>query len=323
MALRDGASIIEAARTALDERMRAEPQVVVLGEDVGEGGPFGLTKGLAETHGEERVRNTPISEAAVMGAAIGLSLGGKRPFVDLMFNDFATVASDQLFNHAAKIHFMSGGRYSVPLVVWTVGGAGTRWGAQHSQRLDGWFAQVPGIKVLAPSTPAAAYAAVTEAIVDPDPVVVLADRSLLFGSRGLPGDDGIDPWCARQVLQGDGLTVVTTGRLVHLAYEVAVAAGFSVDLLDVQRLAPLDLRPILESLERTARLLIVHDEAGDAGAAAALLAAVYERGFWLLDAPVGRLTSPATPVPAAAALEDAYCITAEKIESAMRSVLEA
>jgi pyruvate/2-oxoglutarate/acetoin dehydrogenase E1 component len=323
MALRSSASMIEAARTALDERMHAEAGVVVLGEDVVEGGPFGLTKGLAERHGNERLRNTPISEAAVMGAAIGLALGEKRPFVDLMFNDFMTVASDQLFNHAAKIRFMSGGRYSIPLVVWTVGGAGTRWGAQHSQRLDGWFAQVPGLKVLAPSTPAAAYAAVTEAIADPDPVVVLADRSLLFESGGLPGDERIDPWRARRVLDGDRLTVVATGRLVHLARDVALAADLSVDLLDVQCIAPLDIQPILESLERTARILIVHDEAGGAGAAATLAAAVYEQGFWLLDAPVGRLTSPATPVPAAAGLEDAFCITAEKIESAMRSVLEA
>jgi pyruvate/2-oxoglutarate/acetoin dehydrogenase E1 component len=323
MGLRDGASMIEAARTALDERMHAEAEIVVLGEDVVQGGPFGLTKGLAERHGHERLRNTPISEAAVMGAAIGLALGQKRPFVDLMFNDFTTVASDQLFNHAAKIRFMSGGRYSVPLVVWTVGGAGTRWGAQHSQRLDGWFAQVPGLKVLAPSTPAAAYAAVTEAITDPDPVVVLADRSLLFESGDLPGDERIDPWRPRRVLEGDRLTVVTTGRLVHLARDVALAADFSIDLLDVQCLAPLDLRPILESLERTARLLIVHDEAGEAGAAAALAAAVCEQGFWFLDAPVGRLTSPATPVPAAAGLEDAYCISPEKIESAMRGVLEA
>ena len=315
--------MMEAARTALDEGMHAEAGVVVLGEDVVEGGPFGLTKGLADKHGKERVRNTPISESAVMGAAIGLALGDRRPFVDLMFNDFVTVASDQLFNHAAKIRFMSGGRYSIPLVVWTVGGAGTRWGAQHSQRLDGWFAQVPGLKVLAPSTPAATYAAVTAAIDDPDPVVVLADRSLLFGSVGLPGDERIDPWRARQVLQGDRLTVVTTGRLVHLARDVAVAANLCVDLLDVQCLAPLDLQPILDSLERTARLLIVHDEAGGAGVSSALAAAVYEQGFWLLDAPVARLTSPATPVPAAAVLEDAYCITPDKIESAMRSVLEA
>ena len=315
--------MMEAARTALDESMDAEAGVVVLGEDVVEGGPFGLTKGLAGRHGRERVRNTPISESAVMGAAIGLALGDRRPFVDLMFNDFVTAASDQLFNHAAKIRFMSGGRYSVPLVVWTVGGAGTRWGAQHSQRLDGFFAQVPGLKVLAPSTPAAAYAAVTDAIKDPDPVVVLADRSLLFESEGLPGDERINPWRARRVLTGDQLTVVTTGRLVHLARDVAVRASLSVDLLDVQCLAPLDLRPILDSLERTARVLIVHDEAGDAGAASALAAAVYEQGFWLLDAPVGRLNSPNTPVPAAAALEDAYCITREKIESAMRSVLEA
>jgi pyruvate/2-oxoglutarate/acetoin dehydrogenase E1 component len=315
--------MLEAARTALDETMYSEAGVVVLGEDVAEGGPFGLTKGLAERHGNERVRNTPISEAAVMGAAIGFALGDRRPFVDLMFNDFATVASDQLFNHAAKIRFMSGGRFSVPLVVWTVGGAGTRWGAQHSQRLDSWFAQIPGLKVLAPSTPAAAYAAVTEAIADPDPVVLLADRSLLFESAGLPGDESLTPWRARRVLEGDQLTVVTTGRLVHLAREVALAADFSVDLLDIQCLAPLDLDSILESLKRTSRLLIVHDEAGDTGLASAVAATVCEHGFWFLDAPVGRLTSPTTPVPAAPALEDAYCITPEKIESAMRSVLEA
>jgi pyruvate dehydrogenase E1 component beta subunit len=302
--------------------MAADPDVVVLGEDVTAGGAFGLTKGLVDAHGRSRVRNTPISEGGVMGVAVGLALGGAHPFVDLMFCDFLTAASDQLFNHAAKIHFMSGGRYSVPLAVWTTGGAGTRWGAQHSQRLDAWLACVPGIKVLAPASPALVAASVREATADPDPVVVFVDRALLYSRRALPGDTG-SAWRSRVVRAGTELTVAATGRLVHLALDGADSIGASVEVIDLQRLAPLDLEPVVDSVVRTSRLLVVHDEAGPGALASTIAAGVQEAAFWHLDAPIACVTSPGTPVPAAATLEDAYVLDVDAVASAMKQTLQA
>jgi pyruvate dehydrogenase E1 component beta subunit len=315
-------TFIQAGRDALDAAMAGDSRVMVLGEDVGAGGPFGLTKGLVDAHGTDRVRNTPISEGAVMGVAIGLALGGRRPFVDLMFCDFVTAASDQLFNHAAKIRFMSGGTYSVPLTVWTIGGAGTRWGAQHSQRLDAWLAQVPGLKVLAPATPAAAAAAVGAALADPDPVVLFADRSLLYSRTPLPGDDE-SPWRSRVVQRGTEITIAATGRLVHVALEAARTTGSSVEVVDVQRLAPLDVDPVIESAARTGKVLVLHDEAGPGAMAALISTAVYDEAFWTLDAPIMQLTSPSTPVPAAARLEDEYRLDVNSVALAIKQLSRA
>jgi pyruvate/2-oxoglutarate/acetoin dehydrogenase E1 component len=316
-----GPTFVEAARSALARALDTDPRVIVLGEDVAAGGPFGLTKDLVGAVGSERVRNTPISEAAVMGAAVGIALGGGRPFVDLMFVDFVTAASDQLFNHAAKIHFMSGGRANVPLTVWTIGGAGTRWGAQHSQRLDGLITQIPGLKVLAPASPAAVAGAVEAALADPDPVIIIADRSLLYSRTGLQGDGG-SPWTARVVRHGTDLTVAATGRLVHVALEATATIGASVEIVDMQRVAPLDLEPVLESVTRTAKLLVLHDEAANGAVATAISAGVAEQVFWSLDAPVRRLTSPSTPVPAAATLEDEYIIGADTVALAMKELID-
>lgn len=312
-------TFLGAARAALARAMAADERVVVLGEDVAEGGPFGLTQGLA-TSFAGRVRNTPISEGAVMGVAVGMALGGLRPVVDLMFDDFVTLASDQLFGHAAKLRFMSGGTVTVPLAVWTVGGAGTRWGAQHSQRLDGWFTQVPGLKVLAPASPASAAAALAAAIDDPDPVVVIADRSLLYRRDELPGDAG-SPWTPRVVRAGSAVSVAATGRLVHLALAAAAEAGVDAEVLDLRRLAPLDARVVVASTARTGRLLVLHDEPASGAFAASLVARVQEEAFSSLVAPIRRLVSPATPVPAAPVLEDAYVIDVPRVVAALRELV--
>jgi pyruvate/2-oxoglutarate/acetoin dehydrogenase E1 component len=307
-------------REELEALMAEDETVLVLGEDVAVGGPFGLTKDLAKRFGAERVRNTPISEAATMGVAVGLALAGRRPIVDLMFDDFLTLASDQLFNHAAKIHHMSGGRRSVPLTVWTTGGAGTRWGAQHSQRIDGWLAGVPGLKVLAPTTPAMAAASLSAAVDDPDPVVILADRTLLYRRWELPGDDG-SPWANRLVHEGSDLTIAASGRTVALALEAVEETGVSADVVDLQRIAPLDVSVLVPSIERTSRLLVVHDEAAGTGVADRVARAAYEQAFWLLDAPVEIVTPPATPVPAAPVLEDAFQVQRNDIAAAIGRVL--
>lgn len=313
-------TVIAAVRDELEALMAEDDAVVVLGEDVAVGGPFGLTKDLVGRFGADRVRNTPISEAATMGVAVGLALAGHRPIVDLMFGDFLTLASDQLFNHAAKIHHMSGGRRSVPLTVWTIGGAGTRWGAQHSQRVDGWIVGVPGLKVLAPTTPSMAAASLAAAVDDPDPVVILADRTLLYQRWELPGDDG-SPWANRLVLEGSDLTIAASGRTVLLALEAVEETGVSADIVDLQRIAPLDVSLLVPSLERTSRLLVVHDEAAGMGLADRVVRAAYERAFWSLDAPVEVVTAPATPVPVAPVLEDAFQVQRGDVAAAIERVL--
>jgi pyruvate/2-oxoglutarate/acetoin dehydrogenase E1 component len=315
-----GSTTVQAARSGLEEAMRQDERVVVIGEDVTAGGPFTLTKGLVERYGTERVRNTPICEGAFTGASVGLALAGGRPFVDIMFNDFVTAASDQLFNNAAKIHYMSGGRYSVPLTVWTIAGAGTRWGAHHSQHLEGWLAQVPGLKVLAPSSPEMMRRSVGAALEDPDPVVIVADRSRLMSRDPLPGDDG-SPWSARTIRAGSDMTLLASGRLAHLALVVADSIDVSVEVIDLQRLAPLDISAVIASLERTSRLAIVHDEAAPGPLSSMIASRVYDEGFWLLDAPIRVLTSPHAPIPAGAQLEDSYMIGSADIRTLIESVL--
>ena len=256
-----------------------------------------------------------------MGVAIGMALGGRRPLVDLMFADFVTLASDQLFNHAAKIHYMSGGQRSVPLTVWTTGGAGTRWGAQHSQRLDGLFAAVPGLKVLTPATSAAAGAALSSALDDPDPVVVISDRALLYRRDEFPGD-GSDPTQPRVVQVGTQVTLVATGRLLFDAIEASRSAGVAAEIIDLQRTAPLRVDEIVDSVRRTGRLLVLHDEARAAGIASMVVAAVVEQAIRDLAAAPMILTSPATPVPAASTLEDRYLIDSAGIAKALLEVVQ-
>lgn len=314
-------TFIDAARKSIGTAMAADGRITVLGEDVTAGGPFGLTKGLVDSFGAARIINTPISESSIMGVAIGMALGGRRPLVDLMFTDFVTLASDQLFNHAAKIHYMSGGQRSVPLTVWTTGGAGTRWGAQHSQRLDGILAAVPGLKVLTPATSAAAGAALASALDDPDPVVVVADRALLYRRDELPGD-GSDPTQPRVVQVGTQATVVATGRLVFDAIEASRSTGVAAEIIDLQRTAPLRVDEIVDSVSRTGRLLVLHDEARAAGIASMVVAAVVEQAFDHLDAAPMMLTSPATPVPAASTLEDRYSIDSTRIATALLELVQ-
>ncbi len=315
-----GETLVQAARNALAEMMQVDDSVMVLGEDVASGGPFGLTKGLAGEFGTQRIRNTPISEASFVGVGIGMALGGARPLIDVMFDDFLTLASDQLFNQAAKIHYMSGGRYSVPLTLWTIGGAGTRWGAQHSQRLDGWLSQIPGLKVLSPASPKMMYRSVKEALADPDPVVILADRSLLYSQAELAGDDG-SPWEPRVVTEGESVTVVATGRLTHLALEVAAKHPGQVEVIDLQRLSPLDVSLVSASIEKTGRAILVHDETANGSFTSGLALSLYDCAYWSLDAPIVHVSSPPTPVPAAPSLEDAYMVSASQIESAIANLM--
>jgi acetoin:2,6-dichlorophenolindophenol oxidoreductase subunit beta len=313
-------TIVQAARGAIGAAMAEDESVLVIGEDISGGGPFALTKGLIDEYGAGRVRNTPICEGTFVGAAVGMSLAGARPLVDIMFNDFLTVASDQLFNAAAKIHYMSGGRYSVPLTVWTIAGAEGRWGAHHSQHLAGWLVQVPGLKVLAPASPQMAAASLRAALADPDPVIVIVDRPLLYSRAPLDGDDG-SPWSSRTVRTGTDVTVAAAGRAVHLALQAATNVDASVEVIDLQRLAPLDVSAVVESVSRTTRLVIVHEEVSVGGLTNLVESRVLEGAFWALDAPVERVTAPDTPIPAAGVLEDAYVIDSASIANAIERTL--
>ncbi|MGH3136496.1 MAG: alpha-ketoacid dehydrogenase subunit beta [Gaiellaceae bacterium] len=316
---------LQAITATLAAAMRTDPRVLVLGEDVAEGGPWGATAGLAEELGEERVRNTPISEAAICGVAIGLAQSGFRPVVEIMFVDFVTLALDQLVNQAAKAHFMSGGQLRVPLVLRTQGGAGQRGGAQHSQSLEAWLTHVPGLKVVMPSTAADAAGLLTSAIADPNPVVFVENKTLYFRKEEVPDEpEPVPLGRARTTRPGRDVTVVALSRLVSeslaAADELAVE-GIEVEVIDPRSLVPLDLDAILASVARTHRLVVAHEAVAHGGFGAEVAARVQEAAFDELDAPIERVGAPFAPVPFSPPLEDAYLPGRVEVAAAVRSAL--
>jgi pyruvate dehydrogenase E1 component beta subunit len=297
--------------------------VFVLGEDVAEGGPWGATAGLAEEFGPERVRNTPISEAAIAGIAIGAAQSGLRPVVEIMFVDFVTLALDQLVNQAAKAHFMSGGQLTVPMVLRTQGGAGQRGGAQHSQSLEAWLTHVPGLKVVMPATAADAAGLLRAAIADPNPVVYVENKTLYFRREGAEPED-VRIGRAKVVRTGRHVTVVGLSRLVHEALAAAdalAAEGIEVEVVDPRTLVPLDLETIVESLSRTHRLVVAHEAVVHGGFGAEIAAQVQAAAFDELDAPIVRVGAPFAPIPFSPPLEDAYLPGREEVIAAVRHVL--
>jgi pyruvate dehydrogenase E1 component beta subunit len=308
----------------LAEAMRADERVIVIGEDVAEGGPWGATAGLAEEFGPERVRNTPISEAAICGVAIGAAQSGLRPVVEVMFVDFVTLALDQLVNQAAKAHFMSGGQLTVPLVLRTQGGAGQRGGAQHSQSLEAWLAHVPGLKVAMPSTAADAAGLLATAIADPNPVVLVESKALYFRREEVP--DELPPVRfgeAAVVRPGSHATVVALGRLVPEALAAAeelAGVGIEVEVIDPRTLVPLDLDTIVASVARTHRVVVAHEAVRHGGFGAEIAAQVQGAAFDELDAPVARVGAPFAPVPFSPPLEDAYVPGSAEIAAAVRAL---
>jgi acetoin:2,6-dichlorophenolindophenol oxidoreductase subunit beta len=316
---------LEAIRTTLAGAMRADPGVVVLGEDVAEGGPWGATAGLAEELGAERVRNTPISEAAICGVAVGLAQSGLKPVVEIMFVDFVTLALDQLVNQAAKAHFMSGGQLRVPLVLRTQGGAGQRGGAQHSQSFEAWLTHVPGLKVVMPSAAADVAGLLASAIADPNPVVFVENKTLYFRREEVA--DAMPPvplGRARIVRPGRDVTVVALSRLVHeslAAADALTGEGIEVEVIDPRTLVPLDLEACVESVARTHRLVVAHEAVEHGGFGAEIAAQVQAVAFDELDAPIVRVGAPFAPVPFSPPLEDAYLPGREQVAAAVRSAL--
>jgi len=316
---------VKAINAALAIAMRADPRVFVMGEDVAEGGPYTATAGLAEEFGTARVRDTPISEAAICAIAVGAAQAGLRPVLEIMFIDFITLALDPLVNQAAKAHSMSGGQLTVPLVLRTQGGAGTRGGAQHSQSLESWLTHVPGLKVVMPATAADAAGLMASAIADPNPVVFVENKALYFKREELPdAPPAVALGSARVVRSGDDVTIVALSRMLGEALVAAdrlAREGVEAEVIDPRTLVPLDLDVIVSSVERTNRLVIAHEAVESGGLGAEIAARVQAAAFDSLDAPIARVGAPFAPVPLSPPLEDAYLPGAEEIYVAVRTSL--
>jgi len=279
--------------------------VVLLGEDISDNGVFGVTKGLAAKHGADRVRDTPISEQAIVGAAVGAALGGLRPVAEIMFMDFLGLCLDQLANHAAKLRYMSGGVTAVPMVLRTAVGGGLQVGAQHSQMLEAWLTHVPGLKVVVPSTASDARGLLASCIADEDPCVFI-EQVVLLSKKGALEDEPVPLGVADVKRPGSDVTVVTYGRQVHDAIAVADALapkGVDVEVLDLRSLVPLDEAAVLESIGRTRRAVVLHEAVVTGGFGAELAAGISEALFGRLVAPVLRVGAVPAPLPYARGLE--------------------
>jgi len=315
-----------AINEGLREEMRRDPAVVLLGEDVGAaGGVFGLTRELLGEFGLERVFDTPISETALAGLALGAAMTGLRPVLDVMFGDFLTLAMDPLVNQAAKTHYMSGGKLRAPLVVLAAAGGGRRLAAQHSQSLYAWMAHIPGLKVAVPSNPADAKGLVKASIRDNNPVIFFHDKTLL-GAAGEVSADSAPVPLGRAAIPREGrdATVIAVGGTVRLALEAAerlAQEGVSVEVADPRTLAPLDAGALVRSAEKTGRCLVAEPGYPHYGAAAELAALVSERAFRKLKAPVARLTAADSPVPFSPELEDHTLPRCGQIVEQVRSLL--
>ena len=318
----------DAIREALREEMRRDDRVFIMGEDVAmAGGAFNVTQNLLAELGPERIFDTPLSESAIVGAAVGASLMGMRPVAEVMFADFSTIAMDAIVNHAAKMHYMSGGEVSAPLVLRMAYGAGPRWGAHHTQSVESWLANVPGLTILMPATPADAKGLLKAAIRSPNPVIFL-EHKLLYNTKGeVPEGDYVVPIGKADVKRpGDGVTIVATGLMVDRALGAARSLardGVSAEVIDLRSLQPLDEETILDSVEKTGRLVIAHEAPVRGGFGGEVAAVVANQAFGYLDAPIQRVGAPWTPVPFGPVLEEAYLPKEGDIVQAARSVVGA
>jgi pyruvate/2-oxoglutarate/acetoin dehydrogenase E1 component len=309
----------QAVAAGIAQEMDRDPMVVLIGEDVGAaGGVFKLTEGLFERFGAERVRDTPISEQAIVGAAMGAAMTGLRPVAELMFSDFFAVTWDMVANQIAKTRYMTDGQVSLPLVLRTANGAGLRFGAQHSQSVENWAMAIPGLKVVAPSTPADMKGLMAAAIRDPDPVIVCEHKSLFATKGEVPDGEHVVPLGqAAVVREGSDATIVALAAMVPRAMEAAEILArdqvIDAEVIDLRTLIPLDAQAILRSVAKTSRLFTVEENPRAGGWGGEIVALVADEGFYSLDAPVVRITTPHVPLPSAALLEDAAIPTVERI----------
>ncbi|HEY3079055.1 MAG TPA: alpha-ketoacid dehydrogenase subunit beta [Chloroflexota bacterium] len=320
-------TIAEALNEALHEELEADPTVFTFGEDIASGGLFGVNKGLRDRFGRERCFNTPISEQAIAGLAVGAAMVGARPVAEIQIMDFISLALDQIANHAAKLPYMTGGQIRVPMVVRGPATTGIGLAAQHSQSLEAWVVHVPGLKVVMPSTPADAKGLLKSAIRDPNPVVFFEKR-LLYSVRGpVPDGEHLVPLGVADVVrEGRDVTLVASGFAAHYGREAVARLaeeGIDVELIDLRTLKPLDLDAIIGSVRKTHRVVVASDGYRTCGFASELAAAVMEAAFDYLDAPVARVASADTPVPCAQNLEAEVLITTDKLVRAVREVVGA
>ena len=301
----------EAVAAGIAQEMRRDRNVVFLGEDIAAaGGVFKTTTGLLEEFGPDRVKDTPISEQAIIGAAMGASMTGLRPIAEIMFSDFFAVCWDLVANQIAKTRYMTDGQCSFPLVLRSANGGGSRFGAQHSQSVENWAMAVPGLKVVAPSNAADVKGLLAGAVRDPDPVLFFEQKSLYATRCEVPEDEHVEPLGVARILRpGADVTIAALAAMVPRALQAAEtlgdAHGVSAEVIDVRCLVPLDTRTILESVSRTGRLVTVEENPRLCGWGAELASIVAEELFWDLDGPVVRVTTPHIPLPSADALEDA------------------
>ncbi len=314
----------EAIRAALDDEMAADDSVVLMGEEVGAlGGVFTVTKDLIDKYGPDRVMDSPISEGALAGFAAGAATEGVRPVVEIMFSDFVMLAMDQLINFAAKIHYMSNGQFSVPMVVRLPGGAGTNHGPQHSQSLESWFAQTPGLVVAMPSTPSDAYWMMRESIRLDDPVMFFENKNLYFRlAEEIDRTEGFRGLGAAVRREGTDVTVVSAGRMVGMSLEAAELLaddGYSCEVIDMRYLWPLDLDTVARSLKKTAKLAVVYEAVEYGGWGSEIASWAAAELFMDLDGPVTRVGTRRIPIPVGVPLEEALVPTPASIH---QSVLE-
>ncbi len=333
-------SIAEALREGIREEMRRDATVFCIGEDIGIpggfGGAFTVTLGLSDEFGHERILDTPISETGIAGAAIGAAIGGMRPIADVQYGDFLFCMMDQLANQAAKLTYMSGGTIKVPMVMRAPVGATAR-GAQHAQSLEAFFTHIPGLKVFAPSTAYDAKGMLKTAVRDDNPVIIF-EHKLLYGSKGprseknalspsgeVPDEDYVVPF-GKGVIRREGTDVTIVGKLLTVYRALAAAEqlageGISAEVIDPRSLVPLDTTLILESVEKTGRLVVVEEDNRTNGWAAEIVAIVAEQAFFALDAPIVRVSAPDTPAPFAPPMERLYVPSEQRIIDAVRAVL--
>ncbi|MBC9730604.1 alpha-ketoacid dehydrogenase subunit beta [Streptomyces sp. TRM68367] len=315
----------EAVAEGIAREMRRDPAVVCLGEDIGEaGGVFKTTVGLLKEFGPERVWDTPISEQAIVGAAMGAAITGMRPVAEIMFSDFLACCWDYLANEIPKVRYMTGGQVTVPLVVRTANGGGLGFGAQHSQATENWALTVPGLKIAAPSTPADVVGMLAAAIRSDDPVVFFEHKGLLATKGPLPPPDHIvELGRAAVVREGADVTLVALASMVPVALEAAAGLaqeGIDAEVIDLRCLVPLDVSRVLTSLRRTSRLVTVEENPYQGGWGATLVSVVADEGFGLLEAPVRRVAAQCVPLPFADALEDQVIPAADTVVTAVRAL---
>ena len=318
-------TLAQAVREALAEEMRRDSRVFILGEDIAEAGhPFKVLTGLVEEFGPERVLDTPISEAGFTGVAVGAAMTGLRPVVDIMFGDFVTLIMDQMVNQAAKVHYMSGGKWRVPMVLRTTLGATRRSAAQHSQSLHAWFCHIPGLKVALPSTPYDAKGLLKTAIRDENPVAFFEDKMMYRLKGPVPEEEYTIPLGAADIKrEGTDITIVATSSMVQVALGAAKLleeAAISAEVVDPRTLWPLDEKTLINSARKTSRVIVMDEGYGRYGVAAEIASVISEGAFFDLEAPVKRLGAMHVPIPFSPPLEDATVPTEQSVFEAARAM---